>query len=113
MDSLIPKFSLVIPTLRRPDTLRHSLATLTAQTYDDFEIVVAFENMPQPLAHQGVVVGEQNADGHQTGTSVSGMRRVMRVPRPGAESITSVPPAMEARSRIPRSPRPVLRAGMP
>ena len=40
MDSLIPKFSLVIPTLRRPDTLRHSLATLTAQTYDDFEIVV-------------------------------------------------------------------------
>src|SRR5258707_13009480 len=36
----MPRFSLVIPTLQRPDTLRHSLATLVNQVYDDFEIVV-------------------------------------------------------------------------
>jgi glycosyltransferase involved in cell wall biosynthesis len=36
----MPRFSLVIPTLNRPDTLRHSLATLVRQSYDDYEIVV-------------------------------------------------------------------------
>jgi glycosyltransferase involved in cell wall biosynthesis len=34
------RFSIVIPTLRRPDTLRHALATAVAQAYEDFEIVV-------------------------------------------------------------------------
>jgi hypothetical protein len=36
----MPRFSLVIPTLQRSDTLRHTLATLVVQTYTDFEIVV-------------------------------------------------------------------------
>jgi hypothetical protein len=36
----MPRFSLVIPTLQRSNTLRHSLATLVNQTYDDFEIIV-------------------------------------------------------------------------
>src|SRR5260370_33595322 len=36
----MPRFSLVIPTLQRSDALRHSLATLVNQEYDDFEIVV-------------------------------------------------------------------------
>jgi glycosyltransferase involved in cell wall biosynthesis len=36
----MPRFSIVIPTLRRPDTLRHALATAVAQAYEDFEIVV-------------------------------------------------------------------------
>lgn len=36
----MPRFSLVIPTLRRPDTLEHALETLTAQRHDDVEIVV-------------------------------------------------------------------------
>lgn len=36
----MPRFSLVIPTLQRSDTLRHALATLVHQAYDDFEIVV-------------------------------------------------------------------------
>lgn len=40
MTSPSPRFSLVIPTLRRADTLRHSLLTLILQDYDDFEIVV-------------------------------------------------------------------------
>jgi hypothetical protein len=31
---------LVIPTLQRSDTLRHSLATLVDQTYGDFEVIV-------------------------------------------------------------------------
>ena len=34
------RFSLVLPTLRRPDTLAHALATLCAQASDDIEIVV-------------------------------------------------------------------------
>jgi len=34
------RFSLVVPTLRRVDTLEHTLATLLAQDYDDMEIVV-------------------------------------------------------------------------
>jgi glycosyltransferase involved in cell wall biosynthesis len=40
MTSDIPKFSLILPTLRRADTFRHALATLVSQDYDDFEIVV-------------------------------------------------------------------------
>lgn len=36
----MPRFSLVLPTLKRPDTFRHALATLVRQTSDDCEIVV-------------------------------------------------------------------------
>src|SRR5262245_13631969 len=36
----MPRFSLVIPTLRRADTLRHALATAVAQDFLDCEIVV-------------------------------------------------------------------------
>jgi glycosyltransferase involved in cell wall biosynthesis len=36
----MPRFSLVLPTLKRPDTFRHALATLIRQTSDDCEIVV-------------------------------------------------------------------------
>ncbi len=36
----VPRFSLVVPTLRRADTFRHALATLVEQTDGDFEIVV-------------------------------------------------------------------------
>lgn len=36
----MPGFSLVIPTLRRPDTLAHALSTLLGQTHGDFEIIV-------------------------------------------------------------------------
>jgi glycosyltransferase involved in cell wall biosynthesis len=36
----MPRFSIVIPTLRRPDTLRHALATAVAQAYEDFEIII-------------------------------------------------------------------------
>lgn len=36
-----PRFSVLIPTRDRPDTLRHTLSTVTAQDGDDYEIVVA------------------------------------------------------------------------
>lgn len=36
----MPKFSIVIPTLRRPDTFEYALATARAQTFEDYEIVV-------------------------------------------------------------------------
>jgi hypothetical protein len=36
----VVRFSLVIPTLRRADTLEHALTTLLAQSYADIEIVV-------------------------------------------------------------------------
>jgi glycosyltransferase involved in cell wall biosynthesis len=34
------RFSIVIPTPRRPDAPRHAIATAMAQTYEDFEVVV-------------------------------------------------------------------------
>lgn len=36
----MPRFSIVIPTFRRVDTLEHSLRTAVAQTYQDVEIIV-------------------------------------------------------------------------
>ncbi len=36
----MPLLSIVIPTLDRPDTLRHALATLVAQTDADYEVVI-------------------------------------------------------------------------
>ncbi|RYE43225.1 MAG: glycosyltransferase family 2 protein [Hyphomicrobiales bacterium] len=35
-----PRFSIVLPTRNRPDTLRSALTTCIAQNYDDYEIVV-------------------------------------------------------------------------
>jgi glycosyltransferase involved in cell wall biosynthesis len=35
-----PRFSIVIPTRNRPETLRHALATCLDQDFDDYEIVV-------------------------------------------------------------------------
>jgi hypothetical protein len=49
----MPRFSLVIPTLQRSDTLRHSLATLVNQTYDDFEIVI--QNNGRDSATEAVI----------------------------------------------------------
>jgi Glycosyl transferase family 2 len=49
----MPRFSLVVPTLKRSDTLRHALATLVVQTYDDFEIVV--QNNGNDSATEAVV----------------------------------------------------------
>lgn len=37
----MPKFSVVIPTLNRPDTLKYSMLTILRQTFDDYELVIA------------------------------------------------------------------------
>ena len=61
---------------------------------DDLDVVLELEVGPQPLAHDGVIVGDQHPD-HDAGTS----RRTV-VPAPGADSIVSVPPSAAARSSI-------------
>ena len=38
------KYTVIIPTRERPDTLRYCLRTLTAQKYDNFEIIVSDNN---------------------------------------------------------------------
>ncbi len=53
----MPLFSIVVPTLQRSDTLRHTLATLIDQTLSDFEIVVQNNGGD---ARTEAVVGELN-----------------------------------------------------
>ncbi|HEU5409227.1 MAG TPA: glycosyltransferase, partial [Nitrospira sp.] len=36
----VPKVSVIVPTYNRPDRLRTALASLTTQTYQDFEVIV-------------------------------------------------------------------------
>jgi glycosyltransferase involved in cell wall biosynthesis len=49
----MPRFSLVLPTLKRPDTFRHALATLVRQTSDDCEIVI--QNNGRDAATEAIV----------------------------------------------------------
>ena len=48
-----PRFSILIPTRDRPETLVHALATVAAQSGDDFEIVVA-DNCSREAVKQAV-----------------------------------------------------------
>ena len=48
-----PRFSVVIPTRQRANTLRHTLQTCLAQDYDDYEIVVC-DNFSSPETRQVV-----------------------------------------------------------
>ena len=59
----------------------------------DVDVVLQGEEAPQPLAHDRVVVGDEDAD--HRGTS-----RTMVVPAPGCDSMLSVPPSARARSSI-------------
>lgn len=36
-----PRYSIVVPTRHRPETLRHTLATVVSQAHDSFEVIVA------------------------------------------------------------------------
>src|SRR5439155_9691969 len=90
-----------------------------------FELRSLLQDLTQSLTHQGVIVDEQDASGHQTlapardgaasGTGVDGkgMHNNTRVPWPGAESSARLPPTLAARSRMPRIPSPASRLGMP
>ena len=67
------------------------------------------EHHAQAVAHDRVVVGEQDArlerDGHRAPASASaGTLRRTRVPSPGRDSIESSPPTSRARSRMPAMP---------
>jgi hypothetical protein len=48
-----PRFSIVIPTRDRADTLRHALATCLAQDFDDYEVVVC-DNPAMPATQAAV-----------------------------------------------------------
>lgn len=37
----MPQFSILIPTRNRPDTLKYTIETVLAQTFDDYEVIVA------------------------------------------------------------------------
>src|SRR3954453_1215776 len=75
---------------------------------DDLDVAGAVEQLGEPGPHDGVVLGEQHTD-HATGTS-----RLTRVPRPGSESMSSLPPASRAMSASTRRPRrPSSRAACP
>src|SRR5262249_38681440 len=49
----MPRFSIVIPTRDRADTLRHTLRTCLAQDFADFEIVVS-DNDSSPAVREVV-----------------------------------------------------------
>src|SRR5262245_17171828 len=51
-----PRFSIVVPTRQRHETLRHCLRTCLAQGFDDYEVVVC-DNCSSPQTRQ--VVEEQ------------------------------------------------------
>ena len=46
-----PRFSVLIPTRERPDTLRHTLRTVAEQPGNDYEVVVA-DNASGPATRQ-------------------------------------------------------------
>ena len=48
-----PRFSVVIPTRQRANTLRHTLQTCLASDFDDYEIVVC-DNCSSPETRQVV-----------------------------------------------------------
>src|SRR5262245_43353046 len=48
-----PRFSVVIPTRERAETLRHSLRTCAEQDFDDYEVVVC-DNSSSPATRQVV-----------------------------------------------------------
>lgn len=48
-----PRFSVLVPTRQRPETLKHTLATVLAQERDDFEVIVA-DNCGGPETRQVV-----------------------------------------------------------
>jgi hypothetical protein len=45
---MTPRFSIVIPTRDRPDTLRHSLTTCLDQEFDDYEVLVSDNGTARP-----------------------------------------------------------------
>src|SRR5581483_1608219 len=76
---------------------------------NQLEVVFRPHQVAQTVEHARMVVGQHDAgfSGHDAALWLS---RVMRansaVPAPGVDSISSVPPISNSRSRMPSSPRP-------
>ena len=71
----------------------------------DLHVGLPVDQHAQAGAHDAVVVGDQHADHEATLTSRP-MRSVTVVPLPGAERMSSSPPARRARSTMPLRPSP-------
>lgn len=82
------------------------LAPLVGFT-DDFQLWLAAEDQADALAHDGMVVNDEQADlGIHAETSGigCGIVSLTLVPVPGFDRISKLPPNNEARSRMPRRP---------
>lgn len=55
----MPKFSVILPTYRRIDTLEHSLKTAVAQTYQDIEIIVHDAGQSADVADMVARIGDR------------------------------------------------------
>ena len=53
-----PRFSVVVPTRNRPETLRHSLATCLNQDFDDYEILVCDNSDPAGASQVAEIIAE-------------------------------------------------------
>src|SRR4051812_42458145 len=71
-----------------------------------------FQKNAKAGTHHDVVVGQQNPDRLHAEASAGGREIAIRVPRPGSESISKLPPKCETRSCIPSSPRPRISSGL-
>jgi len=67
----MPKFSIVIPTRARPDTLAHALRTAVEQTYEDVEILVHESGDDPGVAETVARVGDHRTRFVSTGLPVS------------------------------------------
>ena len=67
----------------------------------DLDVVLRLEHATEAGADDRVVVDDEDADRHVTGTSIDSV-----VPEPGEDSTSSRPPTRPTRSCIPSSPRP-------
>ena len=56
-----PRFSVVVPTRNRPETLRHALTTCLDQDFEDYEIIVCDNSDPAPAAEVAAIVAAANS----------------------------------------------------
>ena len=75
-----------------------------ARLTDRLEVVLGVDQQLQAGAKDGVVVDDQHADAHASGTSATSV-----APAPSPDSICSRPSSRPTRSRIPSSPKPPSR----
>ena len=70
----------------------------------DFHIGLLGQDHLEALAHYRVIVSQQDANSFHSGAAT---RTSIRTPPPGAERISTSPPALRARARMPIMPMPL------